>query len=119
MSLDLRIGLDLMIQSYSGLPFVKSGSGLLVQFDVNRFAVPEPFWKYINQYGPHWQMYIKPWSPATSTDCKSFLAMYPLWSVVYEGLENETDWTEKDHDMFKAALSWFVEKGGFYVHWLS
>lgn len=119
MSLDLRIGLNLMIQGWDGMPFVHDGFGRCVPYDAQRFAVPEPFKKYINQHGPHWNMYIKPWSLGSETTCSSFLRHYPLWSVVYEGLENTTDWTEQDHDMFKAALTWFVEKGGFYVHWLN
>jgi len=119
MGFDLIIVQKLHFDKDSGLPFVYSKNGGRVSYEPDLFKIPQPFSRLVSQRGHHWHEYIKAynkdWEYETSVD--DFLAHFPLWSVVYEGLEDDYSWTEKDHDLFKAALLWLSEKGGFYVSW--
>jgi hypothetical protein len=119
MSCNLSIGLKLNIDSATGVPFIQSDNGRHITFNINSLTVPTPFKKFISQTGPWFREYIKAYDTdwEFEASAKDFLQNYPIWTLVYEGLEDNYSWTEKDHDSFKNALTWFVEKGCFYLHW--
>lgn len=119
MGFDLIIVQKLYFDKDSGLPYVYSKDGVRLNYDPVSFKIPQPFARLVSQRGPHWHMYIKAYDGGWEYEASAedFLANYPEWNIVFEGLEDDYSWTEKDHDLFKAALIWLSEKGGFYVNW--
>lgn len=106
MGFDLYIGMKMNLNPDTGLPYDL----------VNALPVPEVFRRFINQRGHHWHHYIKHFNADYEYEASAseFLEYYPTWSEV---TANADDWSESDHDMFKAALIWFKQKGCFYVSW--
>lgn len=108
MGFDLCIGMKLTLDPATGLP----------QHPVDALQVPDVFRKFIHQRGPHWHQYIKQFNSdyEYETTAGEFLEYYPTWAEVAAASDDD-EWTESDHDMFKAALIWFRQKGYFYVSW--
>lgn len=122
MGFDLCIGMKMNLNPETGLPYVGS---VAYAAAANTLVVPDVFRKFIHQRGPDelWKQYIKHFNAdyEYETPVSEFLEYYPAWSeilpVVSGTVPSEDDWSESDHDMFKAALIWFRQKGCFYVSW--
>jgi hypothetical protein len=119
MGFDLIIVQKLYFDKTTGLPFTYGKDGACVPYNPESFKIPQPFKSLVSQRGPHWHEYIKAYDGGWEyeTSAEDFLANYPNWNMVFEGLEDDYSWTEQDHDMFRAALIWLSEKGSFYVNW--
>ena len=115
MGFDLCIGMKLTLNAATGLPYE----------DVGALTVPDVFRQFIHQHGSRnlWKQYIKHFNAdyEYETPVSEFLEYYPMWSeivpVMSGTVPSDDDWSESDHDMFKAALIWFKQKGCFYVSW--
>ena len=119
MGFDLIIVQRIYFDTVTGMPYVYGPNAMRVPYDPITFKIPEPFRKLVAQRGPHWHEYIKPYDSDWEFEAsvEDFLENYPEWNMVFEGLEDDYSWTEKDHDTFKAALIWLASKGCFYVSW--
>jgi len=70
--------------------------------------VPDHLVKYTNLRGPFLAPYLKGLAPnERSIQLKSLLASYPESSAV----PKSQIWTEKDHEHFKEALTWYDSQG--------
>lgn len=114
MGFDLCIGMKMNLNPATGLPYVGGDP-----YDATSLQVPDVFRKFIHQRGDHWHQYIKQFNSdyEYETTAAEFLEYYPKWRELSAQLGAEDDWSESDHDMFKAALIWFKQKGCFYVSW--
>ena len=121
MGFDLMIMIDMEIDEKTGLPFVYYvNEGFLDKkpYDPVEFQIPQQYRKYIVQRGYHFHDYIKRFSP----DCfkctvRDFLDLYPEWTDIKE----DSCWSEEDHNDFKDALTWMVNKSPyicvFDIYW--
>ena len=116
MGFDLYIRIEMEIDEKTGLPLVYYiNEGFLDKKPYNpaEFQIPKEYRKYIEQSGHHLYNYIKGFSP----DCvkcavRDFLDLYPEWIDIKEDLY-QFEWSEQDHDEFKDALKWMVNKSPY------
>ena len=113
MGFDLFIQISLPVNPTTGAPSVWLANGTYGPFVPDDYTVPEMFRQFLWQRGPHWHKYIERFDDSFDCTAGEFLHNYPEWS----DLEGWDWWTEADHDSFKAALSWFSEKGCFRLSW--
>jgi hypothetical protein len=124
MGFDLTIRIDMELDEKTGLPFVYYvNEGFLDKKPYNpiEFQIPQEYRKYIEQRGHHFHEYIKRFSPdCMKASVRDFLDVYPDWSTIKESIY-DFEWSEKDHEEFKDALKWMVDKSPyicvFDIYW--
>ena len=113
MGFDLNIRALLSLCSDTGKPYyyMESSSRSLATriYDLSKLSVPKEHRRFLNQRGSIFHAYTscifdEETVMATITD---FLEKYPPWEAVKAYDEENTYWTEIDHDEFKKALEWF------------
>jgi len=111
MGFDLNIHVDLLICSDTGKPYfyISDGSRMRV-YDLSKLVVPKEHRRFLNQRGSIFHAYttcVFDNNDITNVSVYEFLEKYPSWDAVKTYDEEQTYWTEKDHNEFKAALEWF------------
>ena len=126
MGFDLYIGLTLLIDDKTGLPYVYNSDNSRKPFNPLDFIVPENHRERLKQRGHIFHYYIRDINGSDTMNTISttaFLEKYPDWediksSMDLDGEDEESySWTEKDHDDFKEALQWFSSKEYFSISW--
>jgi len=114
MGFDLNIKADLQICSDTGKPYFYIDNGHISPsmriYDLSKLAVPKEYRRFLNMRGGILHAYttnVFEDNNITNMAVYEFLEKYPLWMDVKTYDEEQTYWTEKDHDEFKVALEWF------------
>jgi len=101
------------------------------ELSYTNISMPEEFMGLVLKCGTHWHAYVKAhfrtlapglqraFGPDGTRGVAEFYDLYPSWDTVSKhlGPYPDTDWDEKQHDLFKAALNWFQGQAGFSVSW--
>ena len=114
MGFDLNIKADLQICSDTGKPYFYIDNGHISPsmriYDLSKLAVPKEYRQFLNMRGGIFHAYttnVVEDNNITNMSVYEFLEKYPSWMDVKTYDEEQTYWTEKDHDEFKVALEWF------------
>ena len=126
MGFDINLSLDLQMCEKTGRPYVY-GRNLERVYDIvlTDYVIPAELRRYATGRGPIFYVYTKYFNErdtyTASTDM--FLEEFPSWIEV-EGSEeydeySPSDWSEEDHDNFKALLEWCSKHWGssFRLSW--
>ena len=111
MGFDLSIQLHLCMCPQSGIPFAWDTYLGKTYVNLSDYVVPPEFRKWVQARGRHFHSYIL-WCDESTSSCDVglFLENFPEWKDV-------DNWTEKDHNEFKAALEYFARYPGYVVSW--
>ncbi len=113
MGFDLNIRAVLSLCSDTGKPYYymeSSSRGLSMRiYDLSTLSIPKEHRRFLKQRGSIFHAYTscvfdEEIITVTITD---FLEKYPPWEAVKAYDEENTYWTETDHNEFKKALEWF------------
>ena len=114
MGFDLNIKADLQICSDTGKPYFYIDNGHISPsmriYDLSKLAVPKEYRQFLNMRGGIFHAYttnVVEDNNITNMSVYEFLEKYPSWMDVKTYDEEQTYWTEKDHNEFKVALEWF------------
>lgn len=121
MGFDLYVILNNFIDPETGSAHVwdySTGSMQKKPFMNLEYVIPENYRAYLQQRGPQFHSYIKPFGESCSQcSAELFLHYYPKWTVVKKEIGNTSEWTKTDHDGFKKALEWLVSKNIYGLTW--
>lgn len=128
MGFDINVSLDLQMCADTGRPYVW-GPKFEKIYDINlaNYTIPEELRRYAVGRGSIFYVYTKHFNEQDTYNVTTdmFLDEYPSWNTVMESdvYKNyyyyDNDWTEENHNGFKALLEWCARNNGasFRVSW--
>ena len=117
MGFDLLVILNTPIDPETGFAYAFV-DGKKVPFMSRNYKVPEWARPYLEQRGPWFHSYIKPFGTGCN-QCSAdvFLHYYPKWNHVKKENGPNVTWTKEDHDGFRRALEWLSSKNVYGLMW--
>lgn len=115
----MTIQLHLQICPATGKPYVwGNATGARIYIDISTYVLPERFRKWCQARGRQFHAYIESFDTTNdSMDPVSFLHSFPSWEHVRASLGDDNEWTEDDHNEFKAAVEYMAERPGYMLVW--
>ncbi len=124
MGFDIAVRLQISMCPETGQPFVywPKTDGLVKRYDIPLvdYKIPEEFCKYATGRGQIFYAYTDYYNKnnVTDVDVYDFVANYPSWETVTQNANYlPEDWSETDHNGFKALLDWCVGTSDFRINW--
>ena len=121
MGFDIHVTLTLLMCEETGKPFYYGVNGKV--YGLPSVEVPPHLIQYLVGRGHHFYSYTKVLEIEDlgfNVSAGTFLRYYPTWEDVTgdEEYSEDNDWTEDDHNNFKALLEWCENSGYcFNVMW--
>lgn len=120
MGFDFNIHMELYMCGHSGKPYYYSRDSFEKIYTIPIIIVPEPHRRFCSGRGHLFGLYIQPFTNTYSCSVNTFLDHFPLWEEIVNdtGFHQWADWTEDDHNAFRAAIVWFTKQDvEFTINW--
>jgi hypothetical protein len=121
MGFDFNIQVCFSLCTVTGKPYFWKKEKLEKDYNLPTIVVPEEHRRFLQLRGRFLHIYtdILNENNTFSADIDTLLDNFPTWEDIendscYSEYANHCEWTEEDHNNFKAALEWFQSQPYYY-----